>query len=68
VPRLQLTLARYQAQQNRVERLEREQRTVQSQIAIESSGREHMAAAVTRGRSRLARHKTRRFESNSKTT
>ena len=48
VPRLQLTLARYQAQQDRVERLEREMRTFHTQITTESTGKDHMTATIAR--------------------
>ena len=43
-PRMQLTLARYQNQQDRVERLERELRTVHNQFLTESSSKEHMSS------------------------
>lgn len=46
VPRLQLTIARFQMQQDRVERLDRELRTLRTQLSTDASGREHMVAAL----------------------
>ena len=47
-PRLQFTLARYQSQQDRVERLERDLRTLRAQLATESNRKEHIAGAIAR--------------------
>ena len=47
-PRMQLTLARYQNQQDRVERLERELRTVHNQFLTEASSKEHMSSTLIR--------------------
>lgn len=48
VPRLQITLARFQTQQDRVERLEQELRTLRTQMATDSSSKEHMTATMAR--------------------
>ncbi len=46
VPRLQLAIARYQMQQERVDRLERDLRSFRLQLASDLSGKEHLATAL----------------------
>jgi hypothetical protein len=48
VPRLQVTLARFQAQQERVDRLERDLHNLHNQIATETGTREAMTANAAR--------------------
>ncbi|HEY2011902.1 MAG TPA: hypothetical protein VGH38_00315 [Bryobacteraceae bacterium] len=46
VPRLQLAIARFQTQQERVDRLDRELRAFRSQLASESSNKDRVAASL----------------------
>jgi hypothetical protein len=46
LPRLQLAIARYQMQQERVDRLDRELRTFRAQLASDSSSKDRMTASI----------------------
>lgn len=54
VPRIQLATARYQIQQERVDRMERELRTLRAQLSSESSDRDRMTAALRQAEEQLA--------------
>ena len=46
VPRLQLTVTRFQMQQDRVERLSRDLATLRAQLVTDSFSKEHMTASL----------------------